>query len=162
MKLVVLFFLFLFFNNINAQNSLKKDIGLKYNYIFFEGLKHKSLYNYDKAKEYYLDCIDLNKQESAAYYELALIFLYENSLDQSLFYIKQAVNINPKNESYLLIKAEVLQKQGKYTEASSVYENLITKKPEKIAYYEGLYMCNIFSSDFAISKLTKCLRSTLA
>ena len=149
MKLIVLFFLFLFFNNINAQNSLKNDIGLKYNYIFFEGLKHKSLYNYDKAKEYYLDCVDLNKQESAAYYELALIFLYENSLDQSLFYIKKAVNINPKNESYLLIKAEVLQKQGKYTEASGVYSNLITKKPEKIAYYEGLYMCNIFSSNFA-------------
>ena len=49
MKLIVLFFLFLFFNNTNAQNSLKNDIGLKYNYIFFEGLKHKSLYNYDKA-----------------------------------------------------------------------------------------------------------------
>jgi len=61
MKLVVLFFLFLFFNNINAQNSFKKDISFKYNYIFFEGLKHKSLYNYNKAKEYYLDCVDLNK-----------------------------------------------------------------------------------------------------
>ncbi len=149
MKLIVLFFLFLFFNNTNAQNSFKKDIDLKYNYIFFEGLKHKSLYNYDKAKEYYLDCVDLNKQESAAYYELALIFLYENSLEQSLFYIKKAVNINPKNESYLLIKAEVLQKQGQYTEASNVYEILITKKPEKIVYYEGFYMCNIFSSNFA-------------
>ena len=157
MKLVVLFFLFLFFNNINAQSSFKKDISFKYNYIFFEGLKHKSLYNYNKAKEYYLDCVDLNKNESAAYYELALIFLYENSLDQSLFYIKQAVNINPNNESYLLIKAEVLQKQGKYIEASNVYENLIIKKPEKIVYYEGLYMCNIFSSNF--SKAITVLKS---
>jgi len=149
MKLIVLFFLFSFLNNINAQNAFKKDIDLKYNYVFFEGLKHKSLYNYEKAKEYYLDCIDLNKNESAAYYELSLILLYENSLDQCLFYIKQAVNINPNNESYLLIKAEVLQKQGKYTEASNVYEKLITKKPEKIFYYEGLYICNIFSSNFS-------------
>ncbi len=148
MKLFCFYILLtIYLNPVQAQSFNKqKDKKIMYNYVFFEGLKYKSLYNYKKAKENYFECISIDKNEAAAYYELALIFIYENEIDQALFYIEKAVKIDQNNEWYLSLKADALQNTGRYSKAVYIYQKLIKEKPKNIVYYEKLYACYILEN----------------
>ena len=129
--------------SFNKQKDKKK---IMYNYVFFEGLKYKSLYNYNKAKENYFECISIDKNEAAAYYELALIFIYEKEIDQALFYIDKAVKIDQNNEWYLSLQADAFQNTGRYSKAAPIYQKLIKLKPKNIIYYEKLYTCYVLGN----------------
>ena len=68
---------------------------------YFQAEKHKLLEEYQDALIQYEKCIFLIPEESAPYYQIAKLYLYIfQEIDNAEYYIKEAINTNPKNKWY--------------------------------------------------------------
>ena len=113
----------------SAKKELSEEERMNLQYIFFNANKEKITGNIDKAQELFAQCIRIDGSNDASMYELAQIYAGKKKYNDALFFIRSAAEINPKNNWYKMLLAEILQQSGKYNEAVSVYENLVKENP---------------------------------
>ncbi|HJW29781.1 MAG TPA: tetratricopeptide repeat protein, partial [Saprospiraceae bacterium] len=101
-----------------------------------EGEKYTFLGDWDKAEAIFRDILEDDVQNSAACYELSRTLLATNKTTDALTYIRKAVRIEPDNEWYLLMEADIHEKIGDLHSAMEVYDQLIQLQPKKAQYYE--------------------------
>lgn len=61
----------------------------------------------------YNDCLKLNPNSSAVYYELAQINLEMSNYSDAEMYIKKAIKLSPKNKDYTCFLQDLYVKMGK-------------------------------------------------
>jgi tetratricopeptide (TPR) repeat protein len=98
--------------------------------LFIEGCIQKSLGNGRKAIGLFLQCIDMNPNNSAANYELAGLYSQQGQKDRALKFAKTAATLNAENNWYQLRYAELLQENGKYEEATKIFHSLYTTQSD--------------------------------
>src|SRR5664279_781935 len=76
-----------------------------YNYIYTEALKQKLMGNGGDALKYLEQCLKMNPQSDAAYYQMAQIVLANGDIKNGKLYAGKALSIDQDNIWYLTMLA---------------------------------------------------------
>jgi len=114
---------------LNQRDSLQvKD-------LFFEGLHEKIVMNYFEAALNFEKVLEVDPANDAAMYELANIKFDQNNTSEAEGLIRNAVTVNPDNEWYWVLLADIYKKTNKIAQLVPVLEELSKIAPKKEAYF---------------------------
>ena len=101
-----------------------------------DGKKYILLGDYEKAEALFRAILEEDVQNSAACYELSRTLAATARYSDALTYIHKAIRIEPENEWYLLMEADIREKSGDIPGTMEMYDRLIALRPEQTHYYE--------------------------
>ena len=137
---------------------------------FFEGLKQKSIQNYDRAINLFLECKGLNVDNSAIDHELAKTYLLDKKFIPAQEYAVEALISEPGNYWYLNTLVSILDKQSNTIETvknnipydnNKLQENLAHIYFRKGAYQNALQVLGGLGTPFA-KNLTQKINDSLS
>lgn len=94
--------------------------------------------NLDAAKEAYLFLLKKNPRYVEALHGLAILCAQQENFDEALEHIETAIDIQPTNSILYLHLANILKKQGLYSQAENVLQEIIQLDPSCISAYNNL------------------------
>ncbi len=100
---------------------------------------------YDEAIKYYDECLSYNTDSAASHTALAAIYLLREELGRAAEHIQAALAINPRLTNLEYNRAQLLEKQGKMTEAAAAYRRELENSPKH------------FKASFNLSRLCRLL-----
>lgn len=101
-----------------------------------DGKKYQLLGDLDKAETIFKAVINEDVNNTAAYYELSRTQAAKGLLQEALTNIRKANRLEPGNEWYLLMEADVHEKITDLYSAMDIYDKLIELRPDRSHYYE--------------------------
>ncbi len=129
---------------------------LKIQEYLIDGSKQKMLGNTDKAIAYFTKAVDIDKNCSAALYEIArLTYLYQD-INGAIELMEKVVKIDEKNQWYHIFLADLYFKVKRLDEGIRVSEKLVELFPEKTDYKYNL--ANIYIQHNKNQKALKVLQ----
>lgn len=128
---------------MNAEDQRKFDE------MFFEGIKLKSLEKYDKALQQFLGCLRIDGRNDAVMYEIAQIYYFMGDMKQAEFFATGATNINKENKWYYLLLSYIYEKTQNFQAQKAVFEQLLVLDPNNPDLYLDLAFCQIQLSDYS-------------
>ena len=149
-RLTVLFFLIVLPSySLTAQESIAAPgIFPKNRETYYEASKQKILGNYDKAIELFLKCIEEDKDDAAAMFELASVYTEQGKVTEALPYAEKAVELDPVNKWYKVLLIRLYQAQGNYAGAGKIIDQLLTAEPDNIEYIQDEALNYIYNGDY--------------
>jgi predicted Zn-dependent protease len=102
-----------------------------YNYYYVEAVKQKLLGNLGDALKYFEQCILINPESDASYYQMGQIVLSNGDLMNGKKYIKKACELQPENLWYNMLLAGIYNQQNNIDSAIIFYERAAKAYPEK-------------------------------
>lgn len=102
------------------------------NIHFIDGIKEKSLENYEEAIQKFEACIKLNPYNDAAYFELSKLYLSKGDIALALENIGKANDLDIENYWYLISHIDILFALKKYEPALLLADKLIALKPDDV------------------------------
>lgn len=103
-----------------------------------DGKKYQLLGDFAKAESMYRSIVEEDVNNTAAYYELSRTLTAMGKVQDALVNIRKAVRLEPDNEWYLLMEADIHEKISDLHSAMDIYERLIKLRPDRPHYYEML------------------------
>ncbi len=103
-----------------------------------EGKKFILLGDWDKAEALFKSILNDDVLNSAACYELSRTYTAKGNFPEAITYIHKAIRIEPDNEWYLLMEADIQEKSGDIVATMLMYDRLIALRPSQPHYYEML------------------------
>jgi tetratricopeptide (TPR) repeat protein len=133
----------------------KKELNQISEREFIEGMKQYVLGNNSEAFSQFETTYKRSPENGGVNYMLAKILLKnDNNYDQALNYALKALKLDPKNEYYYKLVAEIYEKQQNYTEAIKIIKRLINEVPFSEDYYYELADLNLFQKNYEESLKT--------
>jgi tetratricopeptide (TPR) repeat protein len=127
----------------------KKELNQVSEREFIEGMKQYILGNNSEAFAQFEAAYKRTPENAGINYMLAKILLKnDNNFDQALNYAQKALKLDPKNEYYYELVAEIYEKQQNYTEAIKVIKRLVSEVPSSEEYYYELADLNLYQKNF--------------
>jgi len=133
--------IFILFMTLTFTSCSKKLIpGLKggkeydlsaFNYLYVEAVRMKLLGNMGEALKYFEQCLILNPQSDATYYQMAEIVLGNGDLANGKNYVKKACDLQPGNLWYNMLLGGIYHQQNNLDSAIICYERTVKAYPEK-------------------------------
>jgi tetratricopeptide (TPR) repeat protein len=155
MKVKLLFFLsFLICFSSCAQKMRvgrlsKKELNQVSEREFIEGMKQYVLGNNSEAFAQFESAYKRSPENGGINYMLAKILLKnDNNYEQALNYAQKALKLDPKNEYYYELVAEIYEKQQNYTEAIKIIKRLVNEVPSSEEYYYELADLNLYQKNY--------------
>jgi tetratricopeptide (TPR) repeat protein len=102
-----------------------------FNYLFVDAVRMKLMGNMGDALEYFDQCLVLNPESDATYYQMAQIVLSNGDIGNGKKYIKKACAIQPGNLWYNMLLASIYNQQNNLDSAIICYERAVRAYPEK-------------------------------
>lgn len=118
-----------------AQNSDKRAQVMR---LFMEATQARLQGNLPKALGLYQQCVKLDPQNSAAYFELAKLYHQGQNYGQAVSYAKQAVAADKSNIWYRFLLADLYRQGNQPQEAIGVYKGILEQWPERYEVYLDL------------------------
>jgi predicted Zn-dependent protease len=136
-----------------AKNSGKGDNNYDaaaFNYVYVEALKQKLMGNSGDALKALEQCIKINPQNDAVYYQMAQIVIANGDLKHGKQYAARALSIDQENIWYLTMLAGLYYQDKNLDSAIIYYEKAVKYFPEK----ENLQLTlgNLYSEDKKFEK----------
>ena len=103
-----------------------------------DGKKYQLLGDLDKAESIFKGILVDDVNNTTAYYELSRTLTAKGSLQDALVYIRKAIRLEPDNEWFLLMEADIHEKITDLYSAMDIYERLLQLRPDRTYYYEIL------------------------
>jgi tetratricopeptide (TPR) repeat protein len=128
-----------------------------YNYIYVEALKQKLLGNGGDALKYLEQCLKMNPQSDAAYYQMAQIVLANGDSKNGKLYTGKALSIDQDNIWYLTMLAGLYYQEKNLDSAIIFYERAVKLFPEKKSLQ--LTLGNLYSEDKKYEKANSIFES---
>jgi tetratricopeptide (TPR) repeat protein len=129
----------------------------EYQYKFMEANRAKLIGELGRAANLFIECIKINPDSDASFYELSNIYFAYGEMDKALEASKKALSIDKSNKWYYFQLARLYQVNEQKGNAVSVYEELVKKFPQEVEYkitLAALYTDNS-QNDKALEILTK-------
>jgi len=117
-----------------TEIKLSEDARKEFEYLYIEGLKQKTLINFDDAIKIFSRCLEIDPRSSATLYEMANIHVSKGDFQSSMFLLEKAVSINPDNQYYRLLLVKVYQQNKLYEKAALEYEAISKLVPDNPDY----------------------------
>ncbi|MCB4807347.1 tetratricopeptide repeat protein [Tamlana sp. 62-3] len=123
-----------------AQNDDLGDNDDKFQELFYEALKQKSIENYDRSAEALLACIEIDKSVPVLYFELGKNYIQLKNFGAAEDALKEAVNKDPNNEWYLDELYGYYASQNDYKNAIKTVKQLVKYHLDYEEDLASLYM----------------------
>jgi len=115
----------------SAVKIIKDYDSVKFDYFFVEAVKLKVLGNIGEALKFFEQCLKINPESGAAYYQMAQIVMSSGDIISGKKYLKQAIRNEPANIWYLLMLAGTYYQEAKLDSAILFYEKAAARNPSK-------------------------------
>jgi len=102
-----------------------------FNYVYVEAIKQKLMGNGGDALKYLEQCIKINSESDAAYYQMAQIVLSTGDIKNGKKYAARALSIDKENIWYLKMLAGMYYQEGNLDSTIIYYEKAIKYNPDK-------------------------------
>lgn len=102
-----------------------------FNYLYVDAVRMKLMGNMGDALKYFEQCLILNPESDATYYQMAQIVLTSGDLVNGKKYIKKGCEIQPGNLWYNMLLASIYHQQNNLDSAIICYERAVKAYPEK-------------------------------
>jgi tetratricopeptide (TPR) repeat protein len=102
-----------------------------FDYLYVEAIKQKLMGNNGDALKYFEQCIIIDPENDASYYQMAQIVLNNGDLINGKKYIKRANVIQPGNLWYNMLLAGIYNQQNNIDSAIICYERAAKAYPDK-------------------------------
>jgi tetratricopeptide (TPR) repeat protein len=128
-----------------SKKSGKSYSEAVFNYLYVEAIKMKLQGNNGDALKYLEQCIKLNPESDAAFYQVAQILASSGDINNSKNFLKRAISINRENVWYLVMMAGLYYQTEQLDSAIFYYEKAVNNFPER----ENLLMTlgNLYSQN---------------
>jgi tetratricopeptide (TPR) repeat protein len=113
-----------------TEIKLSEDARKEFEYLYIEGIKQKSLGNFDDAIKIFSRCLEIDSRSSATLYEIANIHVSKGDFQSSMFMLEKAVSMNPENQYYRLLLVKVYQQNKLFEKGAQEYEQLSKLIPD--------------------------------
>lgn len=117
-----------------SGGTLTEEEQINLKFLFVNGTRERILGNYEKAIEFFSQCIRINGRHHASMYELAKIYLEQKKLNDAVFFARSAHELDGTNVWYTEFLAELLMATGKYAEGENLYMTLFRNNPRNMDY----------------------------
>ena len=136
---------------VPIKDPMKNYDAAAFDYVYVEALKQKLMGNGGEALRYLEQCIRLDPESDAAYYQMAQIVLASGDLGNGKRYAVKAHGIDSKNIWYIIMLSGIYYQEGNIDSAIFVYEKAVQYYPQKVNYQIAL--ANMYSEkgDFGSS-----------
>ena len=116
----------------NGDISYKNQFRFKS--MFFESQRLEALEEFDKAAALMEQCLSIDPFNADAHYEMAILYIAIDRIEDALFHAKKSSELNPNNEWVTQLLSQLYQISGNIDGELSTYKNLIKKDPSNIEY----------------------------
>lgn len=125
---------------LNNKTKEKKSEDQKENpeYLFTEGMKEYMLDNYLKALDAFEGSLSKDKNNAAAYYMIAQIYVKQNNLYKAIEFAQKSIELSGTNKYYYLVLANIYERKQDFNEAAKTYLMLMKKVPNTTEYNYNL------------------------
>ena len=100
------------------DTNLSEENKTKLMYFFVNANKEKILGNEGRALELFAECLKIDPRNDASLYEMAQLYANRKKYAEALNFAKSASSINPKNEWYKQLLAEIYQRTNQWNDAA--------------------------------------------
>ncbi len=126
----------------NISDNKKQEIDEKswfaFNDYLVEASKQKVLGNFNDAIQIYQNCIKIDPNNAAPYFELSNLVLSQGDWVTALKYSIKAASLDHENMWYQLHLAMLYQRNGMPNKSAEIYKNLIKSEPDRVDFYYNL------------------------
>ena len=117
-------------------SAAAEEVGKKYdiaafNYVFVEAIKQKLMNNGGDALKYLEQCVKINPESDAAYYQMAQIVSSNGDIKNGKQFINKALAIDQQNMWYLIMLAGFYYQEKNLDSAILFYEKAVKYFPYK-------------------------------
>jgi tetratricopeptide (TPR) repeat protein len=121
-----------------------------FNEVYVEALKQKLLGNGGDALKYLEQCIKINSESDASYYQMAQIVIANGDIKNGKKYLSKALSINKENIWYLTMLAGLYYQEKNLDSSIVCYEKVVKYYPDK----ENLQLTlgNLYAEDRKFGK----------
>jgi tetratricopeptide (TPR) repeat protein len=137
--------------------SVKEYDSVSFDYFFVEAVKLKLMGNAGEALKFLEQCLKINPESSAAYYQMSQIVMANGDINNGKKYLKKAINIEPGNLWYLMTLAGTYYQEQKLDSAIIYYEKAVNSHPEK--EYMKMTLGNLYSENKKYDKANEIYES---
>ena len=102
-----------------------------FNYIYVEAIKQKFSGNAGEALKFFEQCIKINPESDAVYYQMAQIVLLNGDIKNGKKYATRALSIDQENIWYLVMLAGIYYQENNLDSAIIFYEKAVKYHPER-------------------------------
>lgn len=128
-----------------------------FDYVYVEAVKQKLMGNGGDALKYFEQCIKINPQSDASYYQMGQIVISNGDLKNGKKYAAKSLSIDQKNIWYLMMLAGIYYQEKNLDSAIIYYEKAVEIFPER----ENLQLAlgNLYSENGNFEKATAIFNS---
>lgn len=112
--------------------SVKEYDSVAFDYFFVEAIKLKLMGNAGESMKFLEQCLKINPENSAAYYQMSQIVMAGGDINNGKKYLKRAIDKEPGNLWYLMMLAGTYYQEQKLDSAIMYYEKAVSSHPEKV------------------------------
>jgi len=121
--------------SLSPSGKIQKSKGsfdaAAFNEVYVEALKQKLLGNGGDALKYLEQCIKINPESDASYYQMAQIVIANGDIKNGKKYLNRALSINQENIWYLTMLAGVYYQEKNLDSTIVSYEKAVKYFPDK-------------------------------
>lgn len=117
-------------STVDGKANISYDAAA-FNYGYVEALKQKLMGNGGDALNYLEQCIKINPESDAAYYQMAQIVISNGDIKRGKHYATKALSIDKENIWYLTMLAGLYYQEKNLDSAIIYYEKAVKYFPEK-------------------------------
>jgi Tfp pilus assembly protein PilF len=128
-----------------------------FNEVYVEAIKQKLLGNGGDALKYLEQCIKINPESDAAYFQMAQIVMANGDLRDGKRYLIKALSIDEENMWYLTLLAGLYYQEKNIDSSIIFYEKAVKYFPEKEDFQ--LNLGNLYSEDKKYDKANSIFES---
>jgi len=141
----------------SLTRRIKEYDSVAFDRLYVEGIKLKLMGNSGEALKFFEQCIKLNTESDATYYQMAQILIATGDIESGKKNLKKAYEIDDKNLWYIMMLASTYYKEEKLDSAIIYYENAIKYYPEKTEM--KMTLGNLYSENKKFDKANRIFKS---
>lgn len=135
----------------DAENAYKKVLEYdknNFNALAFSGEIKFKKQNFEEALKYYLLSHEIKPDNLELNFHMGICYWYINQLDKAESHFKHALSINPNLADVGLELARLYTSQGRFAEAITIYEKLISDDAVTYPVYIDLALCQYMNKQY--------------
>lgn len=131
-----------------AQSTITNKNRIRNARLFVEANLAKNTGKYKQAEKLYLECLKYDPNDAASMYELGSLYLSSQRVEEAKKYALKASIIDPENNYYKILLADVYQIEGDFSGSIELLKNLANKYPGKSNYLRQLAYMYVLAQSY--------------